>query len=246
MSDLSDIFRGPLAEFRHVFVGEGDLRPMVDGKSMLAPEFLESLLGRYARVYPKADSVAVATQWSKWHFSLLLPPVVAALLVAQHELPVDLSDTAIVLSDDGRVEAFRLSGRGRDITADDVSDSLKRLIDGHLAPLIACLAAVNKAPEKVLWSNAGNVLESVLKECGTWLAPDHSGLADANRLLTRRVHTDGTRNFLFEPVRYVKHGNELIRRRKICCLRYRIPSLSLCKSCPLAFSRKNSTGDIRS
>ncbi|MEP7457446.1 siderophore-iron reductase FhuF [Phyllobacterium sp. SB3] len=222
------------------------MRPIVSGTSLLAQDFLESLLGRYARVYPEPDTIAVATQWSKWHFSLLLPPVVAAIVVAQHELPVDLSDTAIVLSEDGRAEAFRLSGPGHGIDADDVPDCLRRLIDGHLAPLIAALAAASKAPEKVLWSNAGNVLESILKECETWAPPGHSTLIDANRLLTHRSHADGARNFLFEPVRYVAHGNETIRRRKVCCLRYRIPSLNLCKSCPLAFLKTNPKGEIRS
>lgn len=221
------------------------MRPIVSGTSLLVPDFLESLLDRYARVYSKPDTIAVATQWSKWHFSLLLPPVVTAMIVAQHELPVDLSDTAIVLSEDGRVEAFRVSDPGGGIDADDVLDCLRRFVDGHLAPLIAALAAVSKAPEKVLWSNAGNVLESVLKECETLLLPGHPMLANASRLLTQRVHADGVRNFLFEPVRYVARGNEIIRIRKVCCLRYRIPSLSLCKSCPLACRKKNPGREVR-
>jgi ferric iron reductase protein FhuF len=245
LSDLSGIFRGPLAEFAPIFAGVEDSRLSVSGTSLLDRDFLEALLQRYARLYSNPDSIAVATQWSKWHFSLLLPPAVAAMIVAQHELPLALVDTAIILSEDGRAEVFRLSGPSHGIDANDVSDCLRRLIDGHLAPLIATLAVVSKAPEKVLWSNAGNVLENVLKECGTWIPCGHPILANANRLLAQRSHADGTRNCLFEPVRYVVQGNENIRKRKVCCLRYRIPSLNLCKSCPLKFLKKKPKGEIR-
>ncbi|TPM28795.1 siderophore-iron reductase FhuF [Mesorhizobium sp. B2-3-4] len=102
-------------------------------------------------------------------------------------------------------------------------------MSGHLAPLIAAPSRASGLPAKTLWSNAGNVAESVVADCAGLLGENHPGVADARALFATRLWPDRRRNELFEPVRQ----DEGRRRRRLCCLRYRMASLPLCKTCPL-------------
>lgn len=238
---LAPIFRGLLEDIGANLVLDDDPRPALPGAALLDDARLRELLAAFGRSYatrlgvPEFAGVemqAVATQWSKWHFSVLVPPVLIASIVADWHLPTDLAQTGIVLSPDHRTAAVRLPGAGERRHVTDAHERFAMLIDGHLAPLIAALARAGGLPAKVLWSNAGNIAEGIVGECAARLGADHPGVVQARALLAAKSLADGSRNPLFEPIRHFPDRTPA-RRRRICCLRYRIAALPLCKTCPL-------------
>jgi ferric iron reductase protein FhuF len=238
---LSPIFRGPLEDIGANLVLDDDPRPALPGAALLNDARLRELLTAFGRNYAArlgvpefagAEMQAVATQWSKRHFSVLVPPVLIASIVADWHLPTDLAQTGIVLSPDHRTAAVRLPGAGERRHVTDAHERFAMLIEGHLAPLIAALARASGLPAKVLWSNAGNIAESIVGECAARLGADHLGVVHGRALFAAKNFPDGGRNPLFEPIRHFPDRTPA-RRRRICCLRYRIAALPLCKTCPL-------------
>ena len=231
---LSAVFRGSLERFGAQLVPESDSRPFIPGDTLLDPNRLRPILEQFGRKYPGGDKAAIATQWSKWHFSTLLVPVLAANILADLDLPVELERVGIILDADGHTAAIRLGPDIVRFAPANATARFDRVTETHLAPLIRAVRATSGLPEKVLWSNAGNIAENVLRECEGALGPDHPGVTQGAALLAARLRPDGGRNPFFEPIRYV--GGE--RRRRVCCLRYPIETLGYCKSCPLAQARK--------
>lgn len=209
---------------------EDDPSPAISGRELFDHRRIEEYLTNFGRNYTKPDLQAVATQWSKWHFSVALTPVLALNIAADWLLPFSIDDIGVVLSSDSRTKGLRLPGSGQKARFDNAHDRFSSIADDHLAPVVSALAQTSKLPSKVLWSNAGNVFESVIGECAAWLGEEHRAIRDARAFLASRTWPDGRRNDLFEPIRYAENG---ARRRRICCLRYRMDSLPLCKSCPL-------------
>lgn len=231
---LAPVFRGPLERFGAQLVPESDPRPFLPGQALLDPDRLASILGQFGGKYPGGDRAAIATQWSKWHFSTLLVPVLAANILADLDLPVELERVGVILDTDGHTAAIRLPPDIAHFNPASADARFARLIDTHLTPLIRAIGAASGLPEKVLWSNAGNVAENVLRECEASLGRQHQGVVHGADLLAARRGPDGGRNPLFEPIRYVEGA----RRRRICCLRYPIETLGYCKSCPLTQAGK--------
>lgn len=238
---LATLFRGPLEEVGARLVLADDPRPFVEGAALLDGDRLRDVLASFARSYAAqlgagaftaTEMTAVATQWSKWHFSILVPPVLLANIALDWQLPTDLARTGIVLSPEHRTVALRLPDEGQRRHFADADERFTPLIEGHLVPLIEALSQASGLPAKVLWSNAGNVAESVAGECAAQLGADHRGVLQARALFAMKSLRDGRRNPLFEPVRHFANRSPP-RRRRICCLRYRIAALPLCKTCPL-------------
>ncbi|XYD11601.1 siderophore-iron reductase FhuF [Methylobacterium sp. NMS12] len=104
--------------------------------------------------------------------------------------------------------------------------------------MVDALAAVSGVAPRVLWSNAGNIFEFVVRRTQGLPQEGGAGHAAAARVLTSRRRS-GAPNPLFEPIRYVPEagdapgGSPPRRVRKVCCLRYFIPDQSLCGACPL-------------
>ena len=234
---LEPTFRGPLAAIGEQLVLQDDPRPYVDGNELLDEDRLAALLSRFGQNYEQPEPGAVATQWSKWHFSVLLTPVLVANIANDRQLPTDLEAIGIILSEDCRTSAIRLSGEGKVVQSPNAHERFEWLIEGHLKPVIAALSRASGLPQKVFWSNAGNVAESVMRECEAFLGTDHPGVQQGIELFATRNWPAGIRNPLYQPVRYVTDSEGTHRKRRICCLRYSIPSLPYCKSCPLETPR---------
>lgn len=227
---LATLFQGPLSFLADNLVLGVDARSFIPATALTEGKDLAPLLARFAGNYDRREPVAVATLWSKWHFSILIPPVLAANIIADWGLPITIGEIGVVLSEDGRTAALRLPHAGNPLPPGTVRQRFEVLIDGHLSPLIAAISRASGLPRKVLWSNAGTIVEHSLGELEGFLGTGHPGLSQARALLATRRWDDGTNNPLFEPVRY---SAERGRRRRICCLRYRMDGLTLCKTCPL-------------
>lgn len=223
---LARLFRGPLEPFADSLTlapAEG-ARPAAD---LLEPETLRGLIDRLAAHYGDGDRRAVASLWSKSHFSTLMPAALAANLLLDLDLPVTLDEASVVADERGRTLRVALPHGGAPLDPERGEARFDRLIDGHLEPLIAALAAVSGASKKVFWSNAGNVFDFIVRGAGDLGAPVAGVEAGLAVMAERRRY--GRPNPLYAPVSYPPSG----RVRRVCCLRYLAPGVGYCGTCPV-------------
>lgn len=230
---LAPLFSGELETLGEHLVPADDKRPYLACSALLETDRITALLQRFGENYPVPEPRAVASQWSKWYFSRLVTPVLAANIVMHRKLPIGLDETGVILSEDGRATAFRLQHEGDSFAPANHVERFTDLVDGHLAILIAALSKASGLSPKVLWANAGNIAENVVRHCAGALGEEHAGVAHGRQLLSERLWHDKRPNRIFQPIRYVPAGGTTLRKRRVCCMRYLIPSLSLCKTCPL-------------
>lgn len=231
---LGDQFTGPLAELAETLFLMVETAPDFEpALSIFTASRLDSVLKKFSTRYGEPEPRAVASQWSKLYFSRLILPAAAAVILFDWKLELDLSTMRIALDDDGGNMRFGLRSKGTKQTPLNSKDRFSFLVDAHLSHVIPILSEVSGLPRKVLWSNAGNILETVVQRCTAFQGPEHQGVRDGQHYLATRRFDDNSLNPLFEPVRYTCHNAEKQRKRRICCLRYFIPSLSVCKTCPL-------------
>ncbi|MCO5731248.1 siderophore-iron reductase FhuF [Rhizobium sp. SSA_523] len=233
-----------IEEFRQLFaeplVETGDRLCLFDGRPaviagpvLAEPDYLHQVLARFAGNYAEPEQRAVASQWSKQYFSHLLMPVLAINLVLSRALPVRLEAMGVTLAADGRPQQFFLEHAGTPVpVSEHFSDRFDEIFDGHVLPLVASLSKVSGLPQKVLWANVGNITENVIGFCAGMIGETQS-ISHGRDMLASRLWPDGRRNMLYEPVRYTVKDGRSVRKRKVCCLRYLIPSLKLCGTCPL-------------
>lgn len=230
---LAPLFAGPFASYRDTLVLRDDPRPSVPLTELLSPEGLPALLAGFAAEHAGGDRRALVSQWSKYYFVRLIPPVVAAALVLNRRLPLGIEQLQVVLDAQYMPQAFKLQDAGELFAPTEPFARFAHLQDDNLLPFIQALTGQVKIAPKVLWSNAGNYFEWLLTE----LAKVVPGplLADGFALLQSAKRPDGTRNPLYQPVRYVELEGAAMpwRQRRVCCIRYLLPDLELCENCPL-------------
>ncbi|PRA66379.1 siderophore-iron reductase FhuF [Pseudomonas sp. MYb187] len=129
-------------------------------------------------------------------------------LLGDARLPV-FAEAAVALDVRGLPTAF--SGQGR------YCEGLDEAIGQHLEPLVQRLATLGAVSPAVLWGNAGDCLDQMLQQAG--------GDVGLGRLLT----TPGSP--LFAAVSLGASGK---RRRRTCCLSYKVDWVGHCEHCPLA------------
>lgn len=233
---LAPLFIADFAHYRDVFVLDDDLRPGMPLRAFLTPETFDDVLTRFAAQYPASDRRGLASIWTQYYFIKLIPPVVAASLILDYRLPVQLDHLQLVLDENAMPVAFKLPCPGAHWASKPL-DTFQRfddLFEGHLRPFIDSVAEQSRVSPKVLWSNAGNYFEWLLGVLTSALP--HADLRHGHGLINALSLPDGTRNPLYQPVRYLKVDGqaELKRQRRICCVRYRVGGLEVCGNCPLA------------
>jgi len=232
---LAPLFSEDFAHYRDVLVLESDPRPGLPLRKLLTPETVDSLLTRFGAQYPDSDRRGLASIWSKYYFIKLIPPVVAASLMLDHRLPLQLDDLQLVLDEQGMPAAFKLPDPGRRWPSKPI-DAFERfddLVRGHMGPFIDTLAPLTRLSPKVLWSNAGNYFEWLLGVLAK--AMPRADLGHGYALLDAQLLPDGRRNPLYQPVRYLKVAGQdgVKRQRRVCCVRYLVGGLACCENCPL-------------
>lgn len=190
---------------------------------LLRPIELASVVTRYAALFPGGERRAVLSFWSQHYLLALIPATVAAALVTQDDLPVALDGMAAVLSDAGQPTALCLPHSGCAAAASCPVARLTPLLRAHLQPLAQGLAAAG-LPPRVLWGNAGAVLTWTL---GVVAAPADR-ISAVRRALAGACWADGGAN----PLCPVLSSTDCGLGRRVCCLRYRLPSVAGCPDCP--------------
>ncbi|HEV2512924.1 siderophore-iron reductase FhuF [Bosea sp. (in: a-proteobacteria)] len=234
---FASLFSGDLAAYGDRFALASEMAPSSPGSDLVDPERLTELLVRFgSRRYPGADRRAVTSLWAKYHFATLLPPFLAIALLAEQELDVDIEAIGCTFSDDGATQSIHLRDAGKPAAPADAVERFLPLMDNHLVPVIAALATVSGVSRKVLWSNAGNMFDFIVRRVEQAVG-SRQPVADALALMATRRLPDGRPNPLFDPVRYPDDRDGPKRLRRVCCIRYLIPELGYCSTCPLPDAR---------
>ena len=235
---LAPCFTGDLAPYAAHLRANEAADDALPGRALLEEATARDLVARFGAAYPGADARAVVSLWSQWYFGALVVPAVAAALRLDRALPVALDGVRLDLRENGTPAAFLIphDGSARDGAGGD-PDALAALVEGHVAPLVAHLAALFGVPRRVLWTNAAVMLDWTLRQvevqleaCGGCAPGPH---AACRALLDARTDARGRPNPMCGAVRRACAGSQACRR-KVCCLRYKLPGVPACGDlCPL-------------
>jgi ferric iron reductase protein FhuF len=191
----------------------------------LSPQKLESTLSIMEYRYPHASKRAQVSQWFKHFSSLCLPQALMSAVVFQSSWFFSLHNTRIIFDEEGWPVALTtealpllapLSVKPK-LDLDDYYPWLKEFF----SPLIAILSKYGKVAEKVLWNSMGNLMEYLLRILQTRY---ESSVMAHEQWLFGSPHS-----LIPRPIDYEKG----YRRRRLCCLRYELETLSPCSTCPL-------------
>jgi ferric iron reductase protein FhuF len=218
---------GELGLFGRTLLAADDPRPLHSVPDLLRPQVLDALLLKVYGPHLLAGHLPVlVSQWSKYYFMALIPPVVAAALIEDWHWPLGLDQVNLALDERGLPDGVRFGPGARAMLG--ASECFASLLDDNLEPFIATLAAYSGVAASVLWGNAGDYLETCLTQLR--LLTDRP-LDAGDALLTHPYRPDGRRNPLFKAVGYV--GDPLRRQRRRCCLSYQVAWVGRCEHCPL-------------
>jgi ferric iron reductase protein FhuF len=181
---------------------------------------------------------ALLSQWSKYYFGLAAPAGVAAARLLGRPLDMAPERTWLVLKQ-GMPAALYFDADALRAPEADPALRYEGLI-AHLDSVIGMIAGMTKIAPRVLWSNAGNLLDYLLDNC-----PSVVGDADVDAAwLFRAGDANGAANPLRTPLREATPRSPLLpnpfRARRVCCVRYEIPGeTQLCASCPLLLTMRD-------
>ncbi|MFB4367460.1 MULTISPECIES: siderophore-iron reductase FhuF [unclassified Pseudomonas] len=233
IASLAPLFSGPLAAYETNLQLASGTDQGIAGSQLFQPEYFAEFMASLAASRGTDDLLALTSIWSKWYFCFLAPAVAASLLL-QRELPIALSDVGVALSAEGKPLGLRLLHDGHSLPPCSPFERFSSLIQGHLEPVIEVMASVSKASPRLFWSNAGNLFESATTQVELHPLATVDCATPARAVLESRQRPDGRRNPLFAPVYYKDVGaSEPQRLRRICCIRYRLPGVDYCSSCPI-------------
>ncbi|MCE0463338.1 siderophore-iron reductase FhuF [Pseudomonas uvaldensis] len=231
---LAPLFTGPLADHGEKLQLRSHPRTDVPGERFFQPGHFNAFVDELQTRYKTDERLALVSLWSKWYFSTFLAPVMAANLLQHWDLPLALGDTGIQLGNDARPQALHLSHAGHPLPPGTAFERFHTLIEDHLEPVIEILVSASRASPRLFWSNAGNTFEFVTSRIDLHPLANAHSTAPAREILNARLRPNGRRNPLFAPVHYQEIGeDEPQRLRRICCIRYRLPGVGYCSSCPL-------------
>ncbi|AOJ01806.1 MULTISPECIES: siderophore-iron reductase FhuF [Burkholderia] len=223
----------PDAHDEPAFAVDGGEPPDVIPAAALASR-RDALVGAMVALYggdAGAHTRALLSQWSKYYFNLAASAGFAAALLLGRPLDMTPSRMRVALRA-GMPIALIFEPDALRPAQSEPAPRYAALVD-HLRATIDSLAALAKLSPRVLWANAGNLLDYLFEQC----AHMPRAAADAAWLFGP-VDAHGDANPLRLPVRRVKPCSARLpdpfRARRVCCLRNEIPGEDqLCGSCPL-------------
>lgn len=228
---LAPIFEGRLEPYADTLGLPGEKEGAFPLPDLLDAARLDAALDRVARHFGGTDRRALASLFSIHYVHILMPAVVVAHLVLGRHLPVAMGGLGLVLDEEGLPDHFVLPHDGHADAESNMFARFEPLVFDHLAPVFAALSKRSGLSARVLWTNAANLFEAILREL------DHVGIAPhavaaAHALVAEPRWPGGRRNPFHAPVRYEPGPGGEERWRRVCCVRYLLPDRSYCSNCP--------------
>lgn len=165
------------------------------------------------------DCRPVLSYWSQTYFAALIVPTTVALLCLDRVLPVALDEVEIDLDATGALARLGVTDAGR--AWNGRGGRFDTLRYDHLEPFIETVSLRARLPQRLLWANAGAFLDFVVRE-----------LLDAGLVMPKaRPEAVALIEGSDSPLRAYEG---LARKRRVCCLRYRLPGVTACAGiCPI-------------
>ncbi|MGU3466780.1 siderophore-iron reductase FhuF [Methylobacterium sp. C33D] len=211
----------------------------------------------FGAAFQTADPRVRVSYWSQFYLAALATPALTALLRLGRPLPLAFDAVSLELDGAGRPCRFRLPADGPACAACP-APGLTGLVEAHLRPFVElCHARCGIAP-RVLWGNAAVILDYVARELGDGAGPGTacasacptacSAAQSAARAAARAAACDDVaaclgwragpacaRSPLESPLaQALCPGASGCRRRRVCCLRHRLPGVPSCGAlCPV-------------
>ena len=231
------MFDGALAGFAGTVVVD-QKRPVSPLTELLRDEGLDRLLLKvYGPELMKDQLPVLVSQWMKYYAMQLIPPVVVASLAHGVGWPLGLDRLSFALHERGYLDGVRFEGAVMPAPiSDDPFERFAPLLE-NLQQVIERLSDYGDVPATVLWGNAGDYLQTCLRQLSA--AGDVSVVAGYG-LLRERLRPDGRRNPLFNTVSYIEKDGQTVRQRRTCCLSYRVEWVGRCEHCPLGMAARKS------
>lgn len=218
--DLLARLSGPLAPIRDRLSDGPEIRRVVPSAQVLEADAFACLIQSYAHRFGVKPDGYLVSLWSQKYLATVIIPVMALSVIGGKAVQTDIENTAIVVDDDGEPVALRVPSA---FTAEEADQAASLLVSTHLTPLIDALARRSGLSRKVFWGNAAHYLE--------WIVRQLPGIHPDFALPTPMT----------DAIRYVEENGLRVRRRKVCCLRDRIPGIEDCGSlCPDRVKRMKS------
>lgn len=235
MTAFDAAFTGTFAYLEGRFGVSEDPSVGVSGSELRREAFLDRVLEVFEGGYPEAPRRPLASYWSLWYFGGVVVPTTVASLRLRRRLPVELDRVRLVVDETpGAVPGVWLPDEGVERDGEDVAEALDGLVRGHLEPVVSALADHFGVARRLLWGNVAHYLEWALGELEREGGQGSAEAREARVLMGEPRWPDGWPNPLAGAVRYVAEDGERVRRRKVCCLRNRVPGVEGCGSlCPL-------------
>ena len=165
------------------------------------------------------DCRPVLSYWSQTYFAALIVPTTIALLCENKVLPVALDDVGLDLDQSGALRGLSVANSGKIWTGH--GGRFDTLRYDHLEPFIELLSLRARLPQRLLWANAGAFLDFTIR------ALLDAGLVPAESQGEAIALIEGSES----PLRAYEG---LARKRRVCCMRYRLPGVSACAGiCPI-------------
>ena len=211
-ADLLSSLRGPLEPIKARLSYGEEQRLVVPSAHFLSGEAFSTHITRFSRRFNIEPNRFLVSLWSQKYLGTVIIPVMALAMVGGIALNADIESTAVVLTGDGEPVAVRLPST---FSTQSSESAASLLTSTHLAPLIEALAEESGLSRKVLWGNAAHYLEWIIGQfCDGNAQPSLPGP-------------------MTNAIRYVEENGNRVRRRKVCCLRDRVPGVESCGSlCP--------------
>ncbi|TDV42771.1 ferric iron reductase protein FhuF [Pseudomonas graminis] len=227
------MFEGALAGFARTMVVD-QTRPVLPLTELLRDEVLHRLLLRvYGPELVKDQLPVLVSQWMKYYAMQLIPPVVVASVAHGLGWPLGLDRLSFALHERGFLDRVRFEGAVMQVPVSDDPFELFAPLLENLQQVIERLSAYGDVPAAVLWGNAGDYLETCLRQLS---AASEVSVAAGYGLLRERLRPDGRRNPLFNAVSYIEGDVRMVRQRRTCCLSYRVEWVGRCEHCPLGMA----------
>lgn len=173
----------------------------------------------------------LVSQWFKFYAMQLIPPVIVASLVRGMTWPLQLDQLGFALHERGYLDGVRFEEAPcAASSSDDPFERFAALLE-NLHQVIERLSAYGEVAPTVLWGTAGDYLETCLRQV---TEVDPRALEIGYGLLRNRLQPDGRRNPLYRAITYLEGPDgQLLRRRRSCCLSYRVEWVGRCEHCPV-------------
>lgn len=189
------------------------------------PALFDATLTAFGARFGVVDRRVLVSYWSQFYFAALATPALTALMRLGRALPLAFEATSLEIDAAGRPVRLLVSEPDASPASAGVAPGLGGLVEGHLRPFVElCHGQCGLAP-RVLWGNAAVILDYVAEELGG----DAPACAEVAACLGRGGAGCGR----MPLAQALCPGARGCRRRRVCCLRSRLPGIPSCGAlCP--------------